>query len=80
MSYQICGLPVYFDLEKKCYSKMTNSYDVRNYYSIFINIAATIARNFGAKIIKNVGDSLIFYSTSTVDSFNECIQQSFYIT
>ena len=48
-----------------------NSEDVRNYYSTFINSAATIARNFGAKVIKNVGDSLIYYFPSTIDSSNE---------
>ena len=50
---------------------MTNSEDVRNYYSIFINSEATLARNFGAKVIKNIGDSIIFYFPSTVDSSNE---------
>ncbi len=34
---------------------------VREYYGIFLNTMAAIARNFGAKIIKNVGDCLIFY-------------------
>jgi two-component system, OmpR family, response regulator ChvI len=50
---------------------MTNSDDVRNYYSTFINSAAILARNFGAKVIKNVGDSIIYYFPSTVDSSNE---------
>lgn len=50
---------------------MTNSDDVRNYYSIFINSAAILARNFGAKVIKNVGDSIIYYFPSTVNSSNE---------
>jgi two-component system, OmpR family, response regulator ChvI len=50
---------------------MTNSDDIRKYYSIFINTAATIARNFDAKIIKNVGDSLIYYFPNTGDSSNE---------
>lgn len=50
---------------------MTDSDDIRNYYSIFINTAATIARNFDAKIIKNVGDSLIYYFPYTIDSSDE---------
>ena len=31
------------------------------YYALFLNATATIARNFGAKIIKNAGDCLIYY-------------------
>jgi class 3 adenylate cyclase len=31
------------------------------YYEIFLNGIAQIAENFGAKIVKNVGDALIFY-------------------
>ena len=40
---------------------MTNSNDIRKYYSIFINTMATVGANFGAKIVKNVGDSVIYY-------------------
>ena len=35
------------------------------YYSIFLNSMAAIARGYGAKIIKNVGDSLIYYFPET---------------
>lgn len=52
-------------------ANMTNSDDVRNYYSTFINTAATIARNFCAKVIKNMGDGLIYYFPSTVNCSNE---------
>ena len=52
-------------------AQMTNSDDVRNYYSTFINTVATIARNFGARVIKNVGDSVIYYFPPTVDCSNE---------
>lgn len=44
---------------------------VRKYYSIFLNSMAVIARNFHAKIVKNVGDSLIFYFPESVDSANK---------
>jgi two-component system response regulator ChvI len=40
---------------------------VRKYYEIFLNTMATIARNYGAKIVKNVGDCLIFYFPETSD-------------
>lgn len=31
------------------------------YYEIFLNGIAQIVENFGAKIVKNAGDALIFY-------------------
>ena len=40
------------------------------YYAAFLNSMATIARNFGAKIIKNAGDCLIFYFPQTSLSSN----------
>ncbi len=52
-------------------AKMTNSDDIRKYYSIFINTMATIARNFYGKVIKNVGDSVIYYFPTTSDQSNE---------
>jgi two-component system, OmpR family, response regulator ChvI len=52
-------------------AKMTNSDDVKKYYEIFINTMATIARNFEGKVIKNTGDSVIYYFPNTSDSSNE---------
>src|SRR5215203_4741192 len=40
------------------------------YYSIFLNSIATIALNFEAEIVKNVGDSLIVYFPNTNDPSN----------
>jgi two-component system, OmpR family, response regulator ChvI len=37
------------------------------YYSIFLNTMAAIARGHKAKIIKNVGDSLVYYFPETSD-------------
>jgi class 3 adenylate cyclase len=37
------------------------------YYELFLNAIALIARNFGAKIVKNAGDALIFYFSDTSD-------------
>ena len=41
---------------------------MKRFYSLFINTMAAIARDFGANIIKNSGDSLIYYFPETVDS------------
>jgi two-component system response regulator ChvI len=50
--------------------EIANSEKIKRYYSIFINTMAAIARNFGANIIKNTGDSLIYYFPKTADSSN----------
>jgi two-component system, OmpR family, response regulator ChvI len=38
---------------------------IKSYYSIFINTMAAIARDFDGTIIKNTGDSVIFYFPKT---------------
>jgi two-component system response regulator ChvI len=45
--------------------EITNTEKIERYYSIFINTMAAIARNSGANIIKNTGDSLIYYFPRT---------------
>ena len=52
-------------------SNINNPEKVMKYYGIFLNTMAAIARNFGARIIKNVGDCLIFYYPKTSDSSNK---------
>jgi len=41
---------------------------VCKYYSIFLNSMAMIAKEFGGKVVKNVGDSLLYYFPQTSDS------------
>ena len=48
-------------------SSLTGS-QVARYYSLFLNSMSTIAKNFGARIIKNAGDCLIYYFPKTSDS------------
>ena len=60
-------------------SSINNPEKVRKYYEIFLNTMAAIARNFGAKIIKNVGDCLIFCYPRTSDpldisAFNDVLE------
>jgi class 3 adenylate cyclase len=38
---------------------------VSMYYSIFLNAMASIARSFNAVVVKNIGDSLLFYFPNT---------------
>lgn len=53
----------------KISSDLTPS-QLRRYYEIFLNAIAVIARNFEAKIVKNVGDALIFYFDNASDPNN----------
>ena len=43
---------------------------IKRYYSTFINTMAALARDFDATVIKNTGDSVIFYFPKTTDSSN----------
>jgi class 3 adenylate cyclase len=47
---------------------MSNPLKVREYILTFINSMSTIARRFGATIVKTLGDSVIFYFPKTSDS------------
>jgi len=48
-------------------SRISDPKRIMRYYSIFLNSIAAIARGYGARIIKNVGDSLIYYFPETAD-------------
>jgi len=37
------------------------------YYSIFLNAMSLIIKEFGGEVVKNVGDSLLYYFPGTVD-------------
>jgi two-component system, OmpR family, response regulator ChvI len=50
--------------------EIIHSQNIKRYYSIFINTMAAIVRDFDATIIKNTGDSLIYYFPKTIDSTN----------
>src|SRR5205085_1273852 len=46
----------------------TDPQKIKRYYSTFINTMAAVARDFDATVIKNIGDSVIFYFPKTTDS------------
>jgi two-component system, OmpR family, response regulator ChvI len=48
-------------------SRISDPKRIMRYYSIFLNTMAAIARGYGARIIKNGGDSLIYYFPETAD-------------
>jgi two-component system, OmpR family, response regulator ChvI len=48
-------------------ARISNTKKILLYYSIFLNSMASIARGYHAKVIKNVGDSLVYYFPETSD-------------
>lgn len=68
-SYCVCFVDLVQSTQE--ISKIYDTDKIRKYYSIFLNSLAVIARNFGAKIVKNVGDSLIIYFPDSLDSTNK---------
>jgi class 3 adenylate cyclase len=52
-------------------SMVSNHQKIGQSYSIFINTMAILVKNYGARIVKNAGDALIFYFPDTSDSGNE---------
>ena len=55
----------------KITAEISDPQKIGQYYSIFINTMAILAKNYGAKIVKNAGDALIFYFPDTSDICNE---------
>jgi two-component system, OmpR family, response regulator ChvI len=48
-----------------------NSGEVINFYSVFINEIAVIVKNYGGRILKTVGDGVIFFFPATCDVENQ---------
>ena len=55
----------------KITAQISDPHKIAQYYSIFINTIALLARNYDAKIVKSAGDALIFYFPETSDQTNE---------
>jgi two-component system, OmpR family, response regulator ChvI len=55
----------------KVTAEISDRRKIGQYYSIFINTMAILAKNYGAKIVKSAGDALIFYFPDSSDLANE---------
>jgi two-component system response regulator ChvI len=60
----------------KITAEISDQRKIGQYYSIFINAMAVLVKHYGAKIVKNVGDALIFYFPGTSDARNETAFQN----
>ena len=49
---------------------MDNLELIRKYYSKFINSTSEVVKSYSGKVIKNIGDSLLFYFPKTTDVNN----------
>ena len=63
---------------------MDNLESIRKYYSTFINSISKIVKSYGGKVLKNIGDCILFYFPKTsdindVNSFQEAIECDFKI-
>jgi class 3 adenylate cyclase len=63
---------------------MDNLETIRRYYSTFINSISKIVKSYGGKVLKNIGDCILFYFPKTSDindtnSFKETIECDFKI-
>ena len=61
-----------------------NLESIRKYYSTFINSISKIVKSYGGKVLKNIGDCILFYFPKTSDindtnSFQEAIECDFKI-
>jgi class 3 adenylate cyclase len=66
-NYSVCFIDIIGST--KISSELTPT-QLTRYYELFLNTIALIATNFGAKIVKNAGDALIFYFNDTSDPKN----------
>jgi CheY-like chemotaxis protein len=64
-SYCICIISI-ADFTQNT-DKLQNPVDIRKYYVIFYNTMTSIIKNHGGKVIKNVGNVLLFYFPKTVN-------------
>ena len=46
---------------------MDNLEHIRKYYSKFINSTSEVVKSYSGKVIKNIGDCLLFYFPKTTD-------------
>ena len=64
---------------------MDNLESIRRYYYTFINPVSKIVKSYGGKVLKNIGDCILFYFRKTSDniidanSFEKAIECDFKI-
>src|SRR5438309_981041 len=69
-SYKICCVGMVDAINSTSTTAKLGNGKLCRYYSIFLNAMAVIVKEFGGKVIKNIGDSLLYYFPKTSDGIN----------
>ena len=84
LEYSIKSCVGFIDLvdSTKNIATMDNLESIRRYYSTFINSISKIVKSYGGKVLKNIGDCILFYFPKTSDvndanSFQKSIECCF---
>src|ERR671927_230794 len=56
--------------------EMDNLEYMRKYYSKFINSTSDMIKNYNGKVIKNIGDCLLYYFPKTTTNNNEAFRDT----
>jgi class 3 adenylate cyclase len=64
------GFIVLIDSTKNI-ATMDNLESIKRYYSTFINSISKIVKSYGGKVLKNIGDCILFYFPKTSDNIND---------
>ena len=84
VSIKSCVGFIYLVDSTKNIATMDNLESIKRYYSTFINSISKIVKSYSGKVIKNIGDCILFYFPKTFDindgnSFQEAIECDFKI-
>lgn len=70
-SYMNCCISIVDIVNSSKITALLPKPKVCKYYSVFLNSMAMIAKEFGGKVVKNIGDSLLYYFPQTSDDSNK---------
>ena len=84
VSIKSCVGFIYLVDSTKNIATMDNLESIKKYYSTFINSISKIVKSYGGKVLKNIGDCILFYFPKTSDindtnSFQKAIECDFKI-
>jgi len=67
VSIKNCGGFTHIVDSTKNIATMEGLENIRKYYSTFINSISKIVKSYGGKVLKNIGDCILFYFPKTSD-------------
>ena len=70
-NYRSCCVGIVDAVNSTSITAKLSNVKLCEYYSIFLNAMATIINEFGGAVVKNVGDSLLYYFPGTSDGYSK---------